>query len=77
MPRRDIAYFKFILESHEHLALPGVVDPREAVVQLRFAPDAQRELLDLLQALAGEMELEILDPPRPSARVAPIEDRPG
>lgn len=60
IPRRDIAYFKFILESHDHLALPSVVDAGEAAIQLRFAPGSRREVLDLLHGLAGEMDLEIL-----------------
>jgi hypothetical protein len=65
LPRPEIAYFKFILESYENLTLLSVVDRYEAIVQLRFSPDQRREILSVLKDLEDDLELTVLDLPLP------------
>ena len=36
--RKDIAYFKFIIESYEGMAVVRTKDPHEAVIELMVAP---------------------------------------
>jgi hypothetical protein len=42
--RKDIAYFKFILESYEGMALVRTRDPNEAVVELMVAPGWEKDV---------------------------------
>jgi len=63
LPRGEIAFFKFLLESYENLVLLSVVDRFEAVVQLRFAPGQREELLEVLKGLQEEIDLNLLNIP--------------
>jgi hypothetical protein len=49
--RRDIAYFKFILESYDGMAVVRTKDPYEAIVELMVAPGWEKD---------GEIEIEPL-----------------
>ena len=65
IPRRDIVFFKFILEGYDNLATMTVMDKYEAILQLAFHRAQQREVLDLIQGLSSEMEISLaLVPPR-------------
>jgi len=59
--RKDIAYFKFIIESYEGMAVVRTKDPSEAIVELMIAPGWEQEVDALLEGLRPEMPIEPLD----------------
>ena len=58
--RRDIAYFKFIIESYEGMAVVRTKDPHEAVVELMVAPGWEKEIDKVLEGLREEIPIEPL-----------------
>ncbi len=58
--RQDIAYFKFIIESYEGMAVVRTKDPQEAVIELMVAPGWEEELEKVLEGLQKEITLEPL-----------------
>jgi hypothetical protein len=60
--RKDIAYFKFIIESYEGMAVVRTKDPREAVIELMVAPGWEKEVDEVIEGLAREIEIEPLSP---------------
>jgi hypothetical protein len=56
--REDIAYFKFIIESYEGMAVVRTKDPREAVIELMVAPGWEKEVDAVLENLRGEVVFE-------------------
>ena len=60
LPREDIAYFKFIIESYEGMAVVRTKDPREAIVELMVAPGWEKEVEEVLEGLRKEMTIEPL-----------------
>jgi hypothetical protein len=60
--RKDIAYFKFIIESYEGMAVIRTKDPHEAIVELMVAPGWEKDLEEVLGGLQEEMTIEPLEP---------------
>ena len=58
--REDIAYFKFIIESYEGMAVVRTKDPREAIVELMVAPGWEKDLEEVLEGLRREITIEPL-----------------
>ncbi len=58
--QQDIAYFKFIIESYEGMAVVRTQDPREAVVELMIAPGWEKDVEHVLAGLRKEIPLEPL-----------------
>ena len=58
--REDIAYFKFIIESYEGMAVVRTKDPYEAIVELMVAPGWEKDLDEVLEGLRKEMAIEPL-----------------
>jgi hypothetical protein len=58
--REDIAYFKFIIESYEGMAVVRTKDPREAIVELMVAPGWEKDVEEVLEGLREEMTIESL-----------------
>ena len=58
--REDIAYFKFIIESYEGMAVVRTRDPQEAVVELMIAPGWEKDVDEVLEGLRKEFPFEIL-----------------
>jgi hypothetical protein len=56
--QKDIAYFKFIIESYEGIAVVRTKDPREAVVELMVAPGWEGDLDSILEGLRREIPIE-------------------
>ena len=56
--REDIAYFKFIIESYEGMAVVRTKDPYEAVVELMVAPGWEKDVDEVLEGLQKEIALE-------------------
>ena len=62
--RQDIAYFKFIIESYEGMAVVRTKDPHEAVVELMVAPGWEKDIDEVLEGLRKEIPIELLPAPR-------------
>ena len=58
--REDIAYFKFIIESYEGMAVVRTQDPHEAIVELMVAPGWEKDVEEVLEGLREEMTIESL-----------------
>lgn len=58
--RKDIAYFKFIIESYEGMAVVRTKDPYEAVVELMVAPGWEKDVDEVLEGLGKEIFIEPL-----------------
>ncbi|MEI9478539.1 MAG: DUF4911 domain-containing protein [Deltaproteobacteria bacterium] len=58
--RKDIAYFKFIIESYEGMAVVRTKDPSEAIVELMIAPGWEKDVDVVLEGLRQEMPIEPL-----------------
>ena len=56
--RKDIAYFKFIMESYEGMAVVRTKDPHEAVVELMVAPGWEKDVDEVLGGLRKEITIE-------------------
>lgn len=63
LPRREIAYVKFILESYDNLAYMSVIDKYEAVLQIVFSPGQKDEVQKLLHSLGSETGLTLINFP--------------
>ncbi|KUJ96558.1 MAG: hypothetical protein PWR24_642 [Desulfonauticus sp.] len=60
LPRRDIAYFKFLIEAWDNLAYLTVIDKYKAVIELNFSKEYKNKVLKVLEAIQKEIELKIL-----------------
>ncbi len=58
--REDIAYFKFIIESYEGMAVVRTRDRSEAVVELMIAPGWEKDVDEVLEGLQNEIPIEYL-----------------
>ena len=58
--RKDIAYFKFIIESYEGMAVVRTKDPHEAIVELMVAPGWEQDVEKVIEGLQREIEIEPL-----------------
>jgi hypothetical protein len=58
--REDIAYFKFIMESCEGVAIVRTKDPQEAVVELMIPPGLERDVEEILEGVRREIPVEAL-----------------
>jgi hypothetical protein len=58
--RKDIAYFKFIIESYEGMAVVRTKDPHEAIVELMVAPGWEKDIDEVLEGLGREITLDPL-----------------
>ena len=56
--RKDIAYFKFIIESYEGMAVVRTQDRFEAVVELMIAPGWEKDVDEVLEGLRKEIPIE-------------------
>jgi hypothetical protein len=58
--RKDIAYFKFIIESYEGMAVVRTKDPYEAIVELMVAPGWEKDVDEVLEGLRREIPIDLL-----------------
>jgi hypothetical protein len=63
--RGDIAYFKFIIESYEGMAVVRTKNAHEAVVELMVAPGWEKDVEEVLEGLRKEIPMESI-PPTPA-----------
>jgi hypothetical protein len=60
LARRDIAFFKFLLESRDNLAYLTVIDKYMAVVQVVCGPGFEAEINDFLSEAGQEIFLRVV-----------------
>jgi hypothetical protein len=58
--RKDIAYFKFIIESYDGMAVVRTKDPYEAIVELMVAPGWEKDVDQVMEGLRKEIRIEPL-----------------
>ena len=54
LPRREIGFLRFILESYDGLAFARTLDSKSALVEIAYSPSRQHDAEQLLKALEGE-----------------------
>lgn len=69
MPRGEIAYLRFILESYDGLAFARTLDSENGLVEIAFPPEREDDVAALLEALSHETGLSEVVPP---AEVPPL-----
>ena len=62
LDRRQIAFFRFLLEAYDGLAVLRTLDPQEGRVVLYLSRSREPELDELLCGLAGDIRLEPAEP---------------
>ncbi|MFW5731526.1 MAG: DUF4911 domain-containing protein [Desulfonatronovibrionaceae bacterium] len=60
LPRKDIALFKFLLESRDNLAYLTVIDKYRAVVQVVFGQGFEKEVHEFVQVVSTEIPVKVL-----------------
>ena len=61
--KKDIAYVRWMLESHDGMATPTTRPGTDNVLDLLVAPDFAEEMESLLAALADEIPVTTVAPP--------------
>jgi hypothetical protein len=62
IPPQEIAFFSFIMESYEGVAVVRTLDPQEGVVELMVSPHFQQELAAILADLDRQFPVQNLSP---------------
>ena len=50
-----IHYLKFILEGYDNLATLSTVEPKQGLVEVRYLPEVEKDLSDLLTEITSEI----------------------
>jgi hypothetical protein len=77
LDRRDLVYFKFILEAYEGLTTLSTVEKEGVTVVVTAPPDFRDEVDHLLRALGGEIRLTEVVPEGDGFREVPSRDEGG
>jgi hypothetical protein len=56
--RREIGFFRFILEAYDGLALLRTLDPRTGLVALHIGPGCEADVMDLVADLGKSIRIE-------------------
>ena len=59
--RREIAYFKFILEAYEGVAILTTLDPRLGTVELLIGPGCENDVNQIVDDLSKHIRIELND----------------
>jgi Domain of unknown function (DUF4911) len=71
LPRREIGYLRFILESYDGLAFVTTLDNRQALVEIAYPASRREDAQALLAALAEECTMTAADPPPAAPPASP------
>jgi hypothetical protein len=55
LPRKDLAFFQFLLEGYDGISAIETLDPRSGVVQIHILPGFLPEAAAVLAALLAEL----------------------
>jgi hypothetical protein len=50
-----IHYLKFILEGYDNLATLSTVNARQGLVEIRYLPESEKDLTDLLTEITSDI----------------------
>ena len=56
--RREIAYFKFIIEAYDGIAVVSTLDPMAGIIKLSIAPGCETDVERVLQDLKKDVMIE-------------------
>lgn len=56
--RREIAFFRFILEAYDGMATLRTLDPRKGLVAVHIAPGCEADFRDLIKDLTRSFRIE-------------------
>lgn len=56
--RREIGFFRFILDAYDGLAALRTLDPRKGIVAVHIAPGCEADAMDLLADLNRSFRIE-------------------
>ena len=59
--RREIAYFKFILEAYEGVAILTTLDPHLGTVELLIGPGCENDVYQIVKDLSRRILIETVD----------------
>lgn len=59
IPRKDICYFQWIIESYDGMANMSTIDPARGTVQISVTPDRKEEVLSLIKYLKEEERINV------------------
>jgi hypothetical protein len=62
IPPQEIAYFSFIMESYEGIAIVRTLDPQRGLVELMASPHFQEELVAILADLGRQFAVKNVTP---------------
>jgi hypothetical protein len=57
IPRSEISYLRFILESYDGLAFMRTLDASSGIVEIAWSPSREKDVRALLAALAAELPM--------------------
>ena len=60
--RREIAFFKFILEAYDGLAVVSTLDPQTGIVVLHIAPGCEQDVEKIVEDLSRDIMMEPAQP---------------
>ncbi|MFW5863118.1 MAG: DUF4911 domain-containing protein [Desulfohalobiaceae bacterium] len=63
LAKKDIAFFRFLLESQDNLAYMSVVDRFTPVLKLTFSPGQAGEVEEFLESVSTELGIRLLPTP--------------
>jgi hypothetical protein len=59
IPKEDICYFQWIIESYDGMANMSTIDPAKGEVQISVTPDCKEEILSLIKYLKEEERIHV------------------
>ena len=60
--RKEIHYFRFLLESYDGMALVSTIDPHRALIEISIAPGCEKWIFELMETLQNDEGLSIKNP---------------
>ncbi len=57
----QIYFLKFILEAYDNLTIMSTVDRAEGVMELKYPPELEQDVLGIVRSMAQRLRLEELN----------------
>lgn len=58
MTRSRSIFLKFILEAYDNLTIMSTVDRMEGLVELKYPPELEQDVLGIVRSMAQRLRLE-------------------
>ena len=59
IPRKEICYFQWIMESYDGMANVRTIDPADGKIEVSVVPDCRKEILSLIKYLKEEENIHV------------------